>query len=141
MGHKYAILLGLVLLAVSMPLYLAVTNVWLLVLPALAAGLSHAFLFPSVMASGGLAFPKQNRGLATTLMLGCFDCGVLVGAPLVGSILNLSAQWNLPKYPTMFFSVSVLLLATALIYFVVSSTSGDRSAADDGQAFAGNGRR
>ena len=122
MGHKYAILLGLVLSAISMPLYLTVTNEWLLILPALTAGVSHAFLFPSVIASGGLAFPKQNRGLATTLMLACFDCGVLIGAPLVGTILSAAAHWNLPKYQTMFLSVSAILLTTALIFFAAGSS-------------------
>ncbi len=59
-GTRRIILLGLGGIAVSLVLFLPVRAEWLLVVPAVTYGCSHAILFPSVVAAGGLAFPAQQ---------------------------------------------------------------------------------
>jgi hypothetical protein len=47
------------------------------------------------------------------------DIGVLIGAPLIGSILHFAPQAGLAGYPTMFIALSVVL-ACAGIYYAVN---------------------
>ncbi len=115
-GVPAVTLLGLILLAASMLLYLTVTTSWQLSLPAAIAGVAHALLFPAVVAGGTTSYPVRYRGLATTLVLGMFDVGNLVGQPAVGHLLHYAADWGLPKYPTMFLAVAGLLLSVAALY-------------------------
>jgi len=115
-GARPVILAGLGALSLSMLLYLLVNNSWQLAFPAIVAGSAHALLFPAVVASGSTSFPSRYRGLATTLVLGMFDLGNLFGQPAVGNILHYAHQWGLPKYPTMFVLVALLLGLVAVIY-------------------------
>lgn len=133
LGTRPMILCGLTALAGSMLLYmlLNVAGAWiaegfawkqqivyaLLVIPALAAGTAHAFLFPSVVSSASTRFPVRYRGLGTTLVMGFFDMGTLLGAPTMGGILFLARQVGLPAYPTMFASVAGVLLLTAAAFW------------------------
>ena len=112
-GPRPMILFGLTTLSISMLLYLLVNEPWMLALPALVGGVAHAFLFPSVVASGSIAFPVRYRGLATTLMLAMFDTGVLIGQPLMGVVLKNSPLLGLPPFPTMFVVVSATIAAIA----------------------------
>jgi hypothetical protein len=49
-------------------------------------------------------------------MLASMDIGTLIGAPLIGVILRLSRQADLPAYPTMFVSIGSLIAACAVVY-------------------------
>jgi predicted MFS family arabinose efflux permease len=115
-GVRPMILLGQASLVASVLAYLLVDSYAALALPAIFTGIGHAILFPAVMAGGSLQFPARYRGLATTLMLASMDIGTLVGAPLIGIILRLARQANLPAYPTMFLSIGVLLASCAIVY-------------------------
>lgn len=117
LGFRLAILVGLFCLAVSMPAYLLVTGIWTLAIPATIAGLAHAFLFPAVVAAACEAFPSDHRGIATSMILGMFDVGVLLGAPLVGSLLTMTQFLKIPSYPTMFLTVGLLLALVGLAYY------------------------
>jgi len=119
-GAKPMIVTGLGFLAGSIGSYLLIFNSLALVLPALLVGIAHALLFPSVVAAGSTTFPARYRGLGTTLILGMFDIGVLIGQPMIGWLLLFSSQLGLPKWPTTFLAVSSLLLAVALVYAVFS---------------------
>ncbi len=115
-GTTPMILVGMASLAVSQLLLLAVDAPWKLILPGISYGVSHAVLFPSVIAAGSRAFPPQHRGLATTLLLGTWDAGQLVGAPLIGAILHYSGHLGLPPYPTMFVTIACLLTTIGVAY-------------------------
>jgi MFS family permease len=115
-GTKRTVLLGLFCLAGSMLAYLPVRGPWTLILPATLGGIAHAFVFPAVMAGGSLAFPTRYRGLATTLMLTMFDLGMLIGQPLVGSLIHLARTAGWPAYPTMFLTMTIILSIAGLLY-------------------------
>jgi MFS family permease len=89
---------------------------WLLAIPAVVAGVAHAFLFPAIVAGGSAAFPDRHRGLGTTLILSTFDIGNLLGPPLVGAILVGAERIGLPSYVTMFPAMTGLLLAVTAAY-------------------------
>lgn len=124
LGSRPTILVGLSCLTVAMLLYLVVQSEWQLAIPALLQGIAHAFLFPSVIAAGSAAFPDRYRGLATTLMLAMFDLGNLVGAPAIGGILRFAGHSGLPRYPTMFICVAVVIGVVGALYYLVSRVSG-----------------
>ncbi len=119
-GNRPFILAGLSSLAGSMLLYLLAADIWSLAIPAVLAGVAHAFLFPSVMSGGSLTFPPRYRGLATTLMLSMFDLGMLIGQPAVGGILELSRGLGWLPYPTMFVSVAAVIALIGVIYAAAS---------------------
>jgi MFS family permease len=117
-GLKNMIAIGVVALTASLISYLAVDGYYMLILPALLAGFAHALLFPAVVSAGCSAFPARHRGLGTSLILGSFDLGMLVGAPLVGVILDHAPSIGLSAYPTMFVVVAAVLGTFSLPYFL-----------------------
>ncbi len=119
LGIRNTILLGLFFMALSMLLYLAVDSAGSLLYPAVAGGLAHSFLFPSVVAGGTAFFPRENRGLATSLILAMYDTGQLIGAPLVGISLTSARYLELPDYPLTFMIVCVLILLSGLTLWLM----------------------
>ncbi len=117
-GTKPMILVGITGLVVGQLLFLLVGAEWQLVVPGVVYGFSHAVMFPSVVAAGSHVFPSRHRGLGTTLILGTFDAGQLVGAPTAGAILHCSTLVGLPSYPTMFVSMAAVLAAIGVFYAV-----------------------
>lgn len=115
-GWRPVILWGLAASTVSMFSYLCVTNEWSLAIPAVFAGVAHAFLLPAVLVGCNAAFPSRYRGIATTLMLTMFDIGSLIGQPAVGGIIHGARELDLPAYPIMFLTVSAVTIAIALVY-------------------------
>jgi MFS family permease len=110
--------LGIWTMAASMLLYLIVRDPWQLAIPAIAAGVAHALLFPAIVAGGSISFPHRYRGLATTLVLASFDIGNLVGQPLVGYTLYFADQWGMAKYPVMFLMVATTLAVVGGVYYL-----------------------
>ncbi len=119
LGLRTTILLGLGFMSLSMILYLLVESKWGLMFPAIAGGLAHSFLFPSVVAGATTVFPKQNRGTATSLILAMYDVGVLVGSPIVGLTLTGTRMVGWPDYPIMFCLVSAALVIVALCFLKI----------------------
>ncbi len=115
-GIGPTILLGMTSLVVSMLLQLVVASTWQLIIPAVAAGVAHALLFPAMMAGGGMSFPVRYRGLAITLTLAMFDVGNLVGMPLAGSIIYYAEAEQLPGYATMFITIATLVSAASIFF-------------------------
>lgn len=120
-GERKMIAIGLATLVCSMPTYLLVHQAWQLIIPASVTGMAHALLFPAVVASGGFYFPPRYRGLATTLMLGMFDLGNLIGQPLLGGIITISKQQDWPAYPIMFLTAGSILALAGICYFSFSA--------------------
>jgi MFS family permease len=97
-------------------LFLVVHSEWQLVLPGIGYGVSHALMFPCVVAAGSSAFPDENRGVGNLLILATFDLGILVGAPLFGATLEAARFVGLPGYAAAFLAVACMLAATGLVY-------------------------
>lgn len=116
LGLERIIIGGMGLLTLAFLLFLPVREPIGLLLPGFVFGLGHAVLFPAIVGLGSGAFPKRHRGLATTLMLAVLDAGLFLGAPIVGVLLRAAETWGLPRYPTMFFSVAVVLLVADGLY-------------------------
>jgi MFS family permease len=112
------ILIGLGVMAVAQLLFLLVGSEWQLVLPGLAHGIAQAILYPMVTATGSSTFPLRYRGLGTTLVLATLDVGQLIGAPVAGIILHVSGSIGLAGYPTMYLTMSAVLLMVAGLYGV-----------------------
>jgi MFS family permease len=115
-GVRPMIFIGLAALVASMFAYLPVTSEWGLAVPGVFAGIAHAVLFPAVTAQGSAAFPSRYRGLGTTVMLAMLDLGTLVGAPLVGGLVETSKSANLPAYPTTFLVLGIGVTMTGVAY-------------------------
>jgi MFS family permease len=119
-GVRPMIFLGLTLLVISLLCYLPVTTQWGLAIPGVFAGMSHAVLFPSVTATGSTSFPARYRGLGTTVMLAMLDMGMLIGAPLVGQLVEISKGANLPPYNTTFVVLAIGVVLTGIFYAVTA---------------------
>jgi len=122
-GIRAMNLMGLVSMAAAMLLFLTIRSEWMLVIPALVFGVSHALLFPAVVGGGSGFFPKRYRGMGTVLVLAMFDAGNLFGQPIIGSIIEAAKWQGLPAYPTMFACVAAGMLATAGGYALLSRPS------------------
>jgi MFS family permease len=116
LGAGPMILAGLVVLAASQLLLVAVRSEWMLIVPGIGYGIAHAVLFPCTVAAGASAFPDRYRGLGTTLMLATFDLGLLIGAPAAGLIVHFAGAVGLPSYPTLYASMAVTFVLIAGFY-------------------------
>ncbi|MCG8585255.1 MAG: hypothetical protein MI757_11130, partial [Pirellulales bacterium] len=54
----------------------------------------------------------------TALMMGMMDLGMLVGSPLIGSIVEYAPAVGLPGYPTMFIAIGTILASCGCYYAV-----------------------
>ncbi len=115
-GSRPTIVLGLLGLATSMVAYNFVTSQLSLIIPAVFAGVAHAFLFPAAVAEASHSFPRQYRGLATNLILTMFDVGLLIGQPAIGLTVELARAWGWDGYFIAFSGLALLMLSVALIY-------------------------
>ncbi len=140
-GNRTVILIGLGGMAASMVLYLVVEQAWQLAIPAVVAGFAHALLFPAIVAGGSTTFPIRYRGLATTLVLGMFDMGNLIGQPAVGNTLHYAEQLGLPKYPTMFVLVALFMIVVAAVYAWYTRQARQTSQQRPDQAIAASSHR
>lgn len=121
LGSRFWIILGLILLSGSFLLYLPVSRVWHFIFPAIAAGMAHALLFPSIMSAGTSAFPRRYMGIATSLMLAMLDLGSFVGVPIVGKFVEfMKERSTAAAYPMMFVGVSSAL-GIVMAIFIASS--------------------
>ena len=119
LGLKKTIILGYLLMAGSMLLYLVVDSESDLVWPAFAGGLAHSFLFPSVITLCTEYFSSADRGVATNLILGMYDMGTLIGMPLAGAVLTQSRLLGLAPYATTFTCIALLISATMVTFVLL----------------------
>lgn len=110
------IAIGLAALVISLLSFMVVKSSLGLVVPGIFSGISHAVLFPAVTAQGSAAFPNRYRGLGTTVMLSMLDIGTLVGAPLIGRMVEFSKAANLPPYSTTFLTLAIGVTLTGIFY-------------------------
>lgn len=113
-GTGRMMLLGLAMQIASFLAYLPVRSQWHLLLPAVLAGLAHAYLFPAVVATGSASFPNRYRGLGTNVILATLDLGTLVGSPAESEVLRWAGRAGWPPYPTLFITLAVTMSLLAL---------------------------
>ena len=123
LGLPRVILCGLALMVAAQALFLTVHTPWQLAVPALAFGASQSVLSPMVIAAGVVTFPPRYRGLGSALILTTFDLGQLLGAPLASVVLHVSGVLGLPRYPAMFLSMAILLMAVGAVYAASKPTA------------------
>lgn len=115
-GLPKMIAIGMFCMSAILPLLHFVTETWMLIFPAIAGGAAHSFLFPSIVAIFSHHFPLRLRGTATTLALAMNDVGSLMGAFLIGQILQFSARvWILPKHQSDYTLVNWSFAAAFLV--------------------------
>lgn len=119
LGLSNTILLGFGFMALSMLLYLPLQNADGFWLPATAGGLAHCFLFPSVVAACTNAFAKIHRGIATQLILGMYDLGVLVGMPVIGFLVIEARDKGLEPYPFTIKALLGTIVIVSLAYLLI----------------------
>ena len=122
-GNRPWIISGMILLTLSFSTYPLISQKWHLIMPATLAGVAHALLFPSVIASGTSAYPRRYLGVATSVMLAMFDIGTFIGAPVVGTFIRSAKQHNSAAYPQMFGATAVFLAAITLLFLATSRRS------------------
>lgn len=87
-GRHILIVVGMTAQSVGFVAIPFVTAEWMLCLPAIAVGFGHALLFPAVVSLGTATYPVRYRGTGTTLILGTFDLGQLILAPVFGAVVD-----------------------------------------------------
>ena len=96
-----------------------VTAWWHLVPPAVLVGFGHALLFPAVVSLGTETFPLRYRGTASTLILGFFDLGMLLCAPVLGGVVDAGAALGLTggaEFAPMFLGAAAAVCAVGVYY-------------------------
>ena len=121
-GRHRMILLGLSGHAAAMLLLPFVTSGWHFTLPALFGGFGHALLFPAVVSLGSEAFPREYRGTGTTIVMGFFDVGTFVSAPILGGIID---GFGGTGFTPMFLFAAFVAIAVAAIYLVTTARTPD----------------
>jgi MFS family permease len=118
-GRHKTLLLGLLGNTLGHFLLPFVRNEWGFVLPATACGFGHALLYPAIVSLGARNFPREYRGLGTTLILGAIELGTAVSPPILGAIID---QFG---FPAMFYSASAFGLAVTIYYALAAAREPD----------------
>lgn len=105
-----------------------VTREWHFILPSIACGWGHALLFPAVISRGSGAFPVRYRGSGTTLVLGFFDIGSALSAPILGGIID---YFDGVGFPQMFFASGSCALVIAIVYSLTAARRPDEDYNED----------
>ncbi|MCH9653973.1 MAG: MFS transporter [Planctomycetes bacterium] len=114
-GRNKMITMGLMGHAIGHLILPSITQEWQLIGPSILCGFGHALLFPAVVSLGTESFPKHYRGTGTTIVLGFFDAGAIIFAPILGSIID---NWGIVP---MFYTSAAVMTFTASVYTVTAN--------------------
>lgn len=84
-----------------------------IVIAGVLCGLGHGYIFPIISALVVTRTDAAIRGVAMTLFTALFDVGALVGAPLLGWVIESSG------YSSMFSLAAILVIILSGAYFVI----------------------
>ena len=112
-GRYRLITVGLVAQGLGMLALVPVTLWWHLMFAGAICGFGHSLLFPSIVSLGSGSFPARYRGSGTNLIMGCFDLGAAISAPLLGSIIDLPAFGGAGFRPMFAFAGMIPLVLAA----------------------------
>ena len=118
LGLKFTITVGFSFFFLAMLLFMFIESERGFILPAALGGLGHSFLFPSVIAACTNRFRREDRGVATNLILAMYDAGVFFGMPLVGKILTEAPKFGYAAYPSALTALCTMIAAVSLIYLL-----------------------
>ena len=90
---------------------ISVGNMWMVLVPALLCGTGHGLTYHCMTALSIQTFPSENRGTGSALALMAFDCGILVGMPVMARLV----VWQ--GYNAMFLTVAATITIISAIYF------------------------
>lgn len=130
-GRHRMIFLGLAGHIVAMLLLPFVTSEWLFAIPAAFGGFGHALLFPAVVSMGSESFPREYRGTGTTIVMGFFDVGTFVSAPILGTIID---TFDRTGFTPMFLTAAAVAIVVAVIYALTSARTFDSDFAPETSA-------
>ncbi|QDT41322.1 major facilitator superfamily transporter [Gimesia alba] len=116
-GRNKMITMGLMGHAIGHLILPSITREWQLIGPSILCGFGHALLFPAVVSLGTESFPKHFRGTGTTIVLGFFDAGAIIFAPIMGSIID---RWGIVA---MFYTSACIMTLTATVYTITANHS------------------
>ena len=117
-GRHRMVLIGTLGYGTGFAMMPFVNELWQFVFPACACGFAHALLFPAVVSLGTESFPREFRGTGTTLVLGFFDLGGTIAAPILGAVID---HYDGAGFQQMFLgSASVSVLIGGYYYLVGS---------------------
>lgn len=123
-GRYRLIFVGLITQGIGLWCLIPVSEWWHLLLPAVLCGFGHALLFPSIVSLGTQPFPARYRGSGTNLILGCFDLGVGISAPLLGRIID-RPEFGGVGFRQMFFVAGTIPLLVAVVWYLVKVGQSD----------------
>ncbi len=103
-GQHKMIAMGLTSFALAQFSYLAISDAWHVMVPALLTGVGRAVAEPSLIMLGACAVPLRYRAVGTAIMLVFVDLGLVLIAPALGYIVDGFG------FEIMFLSIGSLLL-------------------------------
>ncbi len=124
-GLRRMVLIGMAALGCGQFLFLPVHLEWHFLFPAAVCGLGHALLFPVVISIGSGSFPREFRGTGTTLILGFTEIGIIIAAPLLGTLIDLFG------FHVMFMTAGAVTLSIGLLYYLSAAEPVDLALRED----------
>ena len=121
-GRHRMILMGIIGQTIGLTCLPSVTMEWVLIVPAICSGFGHALLFPAVVSLGTESFPAEYRGTGTTVVLGFFDLGGALSAPVLGAIID---RYSGIGFPQMYYSSAAVSVVVALGYLLTGAKRPD----------------
>jgi MFS family permease len=111
-GAPRVLLVGAVFMSLGMLCFAMVdsSRPWLIVVPALMAGIGHSLMFHTMTSLTLRTFPSEVRGTGTAIALIMLDLGTIVGAPTLGWI---GEQYG---FATLFASIGVFCMLSCTCY-------------------------
>lgn len=87
-GAPRVLLTGAIFMSMGMACFALVdsSRPWLIIVPALMAGVGHGLMFHTMVSLTLRSFPSEVRGTGTAIALIMLDLGTIVGAPILGWI-------------------------------------------------------
>ncbi len=129
-GRHTMVLIGTLGYGAGFAMMPFVNEAWHFIFPACSCGFAHALLFPAVVSLGTEAFPPEYRGSGTTLVLGFFDLGGTIAAPILGAVID---YYNGAGFQQMFLGSASVSVFIGGYYYLIGSQRPDSERLTEGR--------